>query len=329
MKEIDVKYIFLLYDNRSGSTMISEILDSFDQIEVTYEIRFPIFILEYNKSLSDRSAVDYFFEQLEQKTDFRSYPIQLDEFRIVTYKFLERFTKENLFKACLEAFIELSNLSNSKHVFFKVPGAYYYVHEIANILPRASFLEIIRDGRAVFVSKRNAVNTEGYKMEASVINAALNWAKKMRLTIGLDNVSRIRFEDVVLYGETWLIDHLNSESVVSVNATKKLGGGYRDKILESQIHLHGNVGKSVLKSKIVDWKNEISQNELWVYNLFAKRQLELLGYEPQVSSKSITANRLIELIYEVFSFLALKLMRLTKAFFSDKSILIKIKHQFK
>ena len=169
-------------------------------------------------------------------------------------------------------------------------GSIHHINGFKKLFPDVKFIHIIRDGRAVYNSKKKAINSVSLEiMQRDPIKSALIWKKHMSMPPKKINNSKelleVRYEDLISdhfdvlkiifkYLDIPPIDPLDT----SGETTHK--SDYLSSIPKSQLHLHKNVGSKPLIDRISAWKKDLPPSEIFLYELFAKRELVAKGYTP-------------------------------------------------
>ena len=127
---------FIVYDNRSGSTLLSALLDRYPSISVSPE--------------TDRIA-----EILEDSA---------------TNKRARREHQETVPEAVRERLDQVigelcGSAAGITHQLIKGPRLQFHLAELSAAFPDCLFVQIVRDGRAVFASKKRTRSPQGLIMD--------------------------------------------------------------------------------------------------------------------------------------------------------------------
>jgi len=171
---------------------------------------------------------------------------------------------------------------NSKFCIVKHPP-YGYLGELQEMFPNIKLIHIIRDGRAVYSSKRDTSSLSGKSMSNNVLMSALDWRYKL---IQIQRFSgkkiNVLFENLVA-NTNYELDRVLDFLELSDN-DRLLSGDQEDyfqNIGPKQKTIHANV-QSKPKSEITTkWKKNLSKNEINLYNFIAKYFLLQHDYEVQ------------------------------------------------
>ncbi len=149
---------------------------------------------------------------------------------------------------------------------------------LRRLFPNSKIVWIIRDGRAVFSSKKNnKVSDRSRYFETDPRRAALIWVTKNRR---LQNMARryrntIRVEYEALIGDTESIlkqvaAFLGLSYSAEVVGERPLAARYED--------IHKNVKGAPLPGRASSWKEELSPDDIEAYEAVAGDALRLYGY---------------------------------------------------
>ena len=156
-----------------------------------------------------------------------------------------------------------------------------YYKQLKDIFPNAKFIHIIRDGRAVFNSKKNSIySVTGKPFETNALRAAKVWKEKVLLSKKVNDLYQdtsiiIHYENLILDTDQTLSEILEFLDLDYLNA-KKSNLNYKVPLRYG--NLHENIRKKPLKSRINSWKEELSKQELKEYEYVAGTILNLEGY---------------------------------------------------
>lgn len=274
---------FLIYDSRSGSTLLASLLNAHPEIFVSLEaeyivgamkfwqknFRFPV-NEEFRQILNeDRRLAEWDFEwpQLFDR-------LYEEEGSVSVQKFTEAILKE-----AAEA-----DSSETKIAFLKQGLLSDYLHDLRKAWRGAFFIHIYRDGRAVFASKKRSVNVDSQEpMAVDPVQSARRW---MRVQENVNNIfgngplMEVRYEELV-QNETAVLQSIWKFLGVALLDPEHLAGTeYASRIPDSQKGIHQLVGKEPDPSRMEAWQKELTIKEVWQYETIAKKWLSKRGYTP-------------------------------------------------
>lgn len=155
---------------------------------------------------------------------------------------------------------------------------------LARAFPDASFVHIVRDGRAVAASLMkvewgpNSAHRAGhYWLEGTSFGLAAESSLA-------DRCVRIRYEDLVARTDESL-RWLTSELGISHHEDMAQGGGLDVPVYTQR--QHALVGRPPERSRSSAWERELSQREIEIFEAVVGDQLLMLGYEPRVGLSAV------------------------------------------
>ena len=284
------KQIFIVGSSRSGTTMMSRIINNHRDVFTFKELHFfsRISGSRINKKI-DRSKqikllARLFCVQEEgvfTNKDISNYHSQSEEIlsKDINYTPIEVYDK----------FLSYFTSLKSKIVSCEqTPNNIYYIDDILQHFPNAKVINMVRDQRGVLYSQKNKWRRKllGSKripfseMIRSYVNyhpilTARVWALSLRCTYHIQNhdrVSVVKFEDL-----------LNNPKQTVHDLCKFLDISFNDKMLE--IPLIGSSSekdrKNMLmidKSKSNKWKKGLSTSEIYLSQLFSANMMKKFSY---------------------------------------------------
>jgi hypothetical protein len=273
---------FLIYNNRSGSTYLSSLLDGFDEIGVSLES--PVFFdLITGKPLYRAEAeIDEVLLHIYADRKFNEWSIPREDLK---RRLLENLplTKRNLVYLILETYFH--QIKPGSFCWICKIGNPHLIKEVCRVFENAKFIFIYRDGRAVFCSQKKTFSRNiGDVMEKDPVRSARTWSRYLKVVKKMAaqaTIITVKYEDLIQNTEEqlkkiyrFLIGDEYRKELSIINSTN-----YFNKIPRSQSHLHPNVGKKPLVSRIDGWKSELSYIECYLFEKTAYYDLKEMGYE--------------------------------------------------
>ena len=270
-------YSFLLYDSRSGSTLLSSLLNCYAGIVVTQESHFISLILE-NYRDERAMTVDGLLDLIYSEPRFCEWNVERAKLdgRLTG---LEQLTYRAVIDAVFAEYLAVRGEREPEVLLIKGARHDSHLSKLREIFVDVRFISLLRDGRAVLNSKLDMVSLTGMKMSNNVFQAAFDW-KKMLRRLADQPMIRLRFEDLLANPE-FEVSHLLDVLGVSDAGRERTSSqqDYYQLIGRKQKHLHKNVGKKPDRKIAVKWKDRLSPAQIQLYELICSRELLDNGYE--------------------------------------------------
>jgi hypothetical protein len=291
---------FLVFLNRSGSTLLARMLDEYDDIGVTPEARFPDGITCRERVIRNNQDIDGFLEELYRDDRFRSWNIKRENLQKTLWDHQKPIHFKHMLPLLMKAYFQ-----NDPSTIYVYKSPYVFdIEKVRRMFPEAKFIMIIRDLRAIYASQKKTRGTDlGRPMATDPIKPALyyNLAGKLVQRYRSKPWFRcVKFEDLVIRPEGIiddLVDFLGASRVKSNNATE-----YFEKLSESQKTIHQNIQSPPLPERIHAWRKGIDQKELYVLQRIAQKSIRFFGYE-MVGTTRLTAKEQRTVFSYFFKFL--------------------------
>lgn len=276
---MEKKLVFLLYDSRSGSTLFSALLNRYKGISVSQESTFIHRIIEFRDTPTAEGIQDL-FKALSKE-------VQFTELNFNTEEFIDEIQddqkgpipKKKLIELMLQNYFQRRDPEAAIRIIKQ--GDYLYMNDLIEMFPDSAFLQIVRDGRAVFNSKKQTYSFEGALQDTNPLHAAWNWVQKLKKAeYYSDKVLTIRYEDLLKDSEKTLhavLDKLNIPQNLR-EKTKKQEDYFLD-LGKRQKPLHQHVKERPQEDFIDKWKKDLSKKEIMVYTWWSEKYLEKYVYE--------------------------------------------------
>ncbi|WP_369162975.1 sulfotransferase [Candidatus Thiodiazotropha sp. LNASS1] len=269
----------IIYDDRSGSTYLSSLLNEMPCITVTLESSILTILACHGNDLRSREEVLRFLGILKEEQKFKNWQfneiMQVNLLNSLSYP----LSATNLLHQLLTIiFPDSTNCTNIVFIIKQVQIE--YIDLIIDVVPGLKFILLYRDGRGVFASKKRSRHSiYGVPMAINPVSAAQKWRNILGAKSYIkdqNNILEVKYEELLvtkdkvignisefLFNETRVISHQDNYSAdLDDNPSNNR---YAQAIPASQRHLHKNVGKVANKDRAEAWKNELSSIEIWLY----------------------------------------------------------------
>ena len=289
------KIIFVIGSSRSGTTMLSRILNNHSKITSLNELHFFNDILK--KKLSDKITYKYALSicnKLLNRIDNDVWTkIDNNTFHDLSNKILSKIDKDSLtsFTVFDSVISYYKNKEKSIYILEQTPKNILYFEEIIKFYPYAKFIHIIRDPRAVIASQKNrwkkiqrkADNVPIYNILRTLINyhpftSLKLWKIAVKKGLSLrkynDNYLELKFEDLILNESNEInkiLDFLSLNHQSNLANVPQIGSS-------NFLHRKDKFG---LNKKVIDsWKSILTKSELYICSKLTKSEQIALCYKP-------------------------------------------------
>ncbi|MCJ7601447.1 MAG: sulfotransferase [Desulfobulbaceae bacterium] len=270
--------IFIVGTPRSGTTMLSTLLDRHSKISFPPETQF---FTEFSSKLSDAKVKEYTKNELAQLAlaNHRIKDLNLNHSKVLK-RYLE-YPKDlpNLLRAILETYAEQTGKIIPGE---KTPKHLEHIPLIIKAFPSAKIICIIRDGRDV-VRSLLKVNWAEPNNPRRFGLFCLEWCEHAALTmkykklLSADHFITVKYEDIISDPEKTLTSickfiGVDFEPAQLVYSAKSNVVPHWEKEWKSK-------SSTILdKNRIAAWRNSKDRCQLWTMNCMMGTMLEKLGY---------------------------------------------------
>ncbi|TIH18573.1 sulfotransferase [Marinifilum sp. JC120] len=318
-------HAFILYDSRSGSTLLSSLLNRHAGVVVAQESHFISLVLENFKdeqAMTVGGLLDLIYLEprfVEWNVDREVLRSRLDEFDQLTYRIVFDVVFAQYLKVRGEGEPEVLVIKGARHDF--------HLKQLKKIYSDSKFIFLLRDGRAVFNSKLNMVSLTGMKMSNNIFQAAFDW-KRMLHRLDGETLIRIRFEDLLANPEGEVVHLLDALDVsLAGKVISSTQQDYYQLIGKKQKHLHKNVGRDPDRKIALKWKDILSPAQIQLYELICARELLENGYELYAPGNVPFRESAGLIVGQAVHWIWLKVRNIFYYTFIDRSILHKLKEK--
>ncbi|CAK8711490.1 hypothetical protein GCAAIG_00780 [Candidatus Electronema halotolerans] len=269
--------VFLTYLNRSGSTYLADKLSRYKAIKMGIEARFVDGWIRPGFFVRTSDELRLYLDRLYQDAKFQAWQIDRD----VLAKHLAALTLPLRFSdVLLTAFSLYQGSAPEKHILVHKCGEYYRcVETIRQELPRAKFIFINRDPRAVFSSQRRSFDSQtGQPMQENVLHFLFGYLDTLRRLEQLRNdpdFLTVQYEELLADEEKVMaeIEHFLGLSSPA-KQTDISGGSYFSSIPREQQHLHAHLQDGrPCADRITGWQRELPVSHILLLQTVLKRYL--------------------------------------------------------
>lgn len=292
---------FLVYDSRSGSTFLANLLVKFAGAAIPPETNFITALLsKYEKETIDndsdlKQTIDIIYED----NKFSDWKLDRAELENYIERSFPLTIRDLILQVC--TLYKQNNYPNSQ--FFGLKKGVYLTkyRQMKQLFPQAKFVGIIRDGRAVFNSKKHSIySVTGKPFETDPVKAAKEWCRMYGFL--QEVVQKYPTETIDIQYEKMIED---PDSIIAelreffnISEVKEFGDKSYE-ISERYGKLHKNVKKEPLEKRITAWQETLSAEEIFAFESVAYKQLLLAGYST-VNPKFLLKSRLLNKAWQSF-----------------------------
>ena len=277
---------FLVYDSRSGSTLLASLLHTHPDIVASFETEFLISAIQYQEKHGHLPENSSLYEMLMSDKRLAEWGMGITRVYQNCLEIHGKVTVTHMIQALFAFAKQQDNTKANASVFIIKQGLLTrHMDSLLRIWPNASIIHIFRDGRAVFASKRMNINIDSrLPMATDPVQAAYRWKQiqeKMSSLSAHGAVLEIQYETLLSNTKTTLAPVWKYLGVDKKRyPAKKSNAAYAKHIPENQKKIHPLVGKAPDTRRITAWQQVLSPVDIWRYERVAHNTLKTRGYTP-------------------------------------------------
>lgn len=279
--------LFLVYQNRTGSTFLANQLSAHPQLVVAPEGHGPLkrLIRSIGNGRSLDEQAELIATELLEDPKLSSWEVDPDYFY---RRSAEAGDEIELLYALCDAFAdthgpEAQTVVLKGQFFQHLIRRFGYARLQRGRKVGAAFL--FRDPRAMFASQRRSLSSRTQEpMQDNPIVAGLRWRQAVGRANRLaqkPNGMMVTYEELILGQQKTLANiarFVGVDPAVFLDDTVSASPKLSDFIPEGQKHLHTNIGEAPIKDRINSWQGELTIREAAIVELFAGGTMEDFGY---------------------------------------------------
>ena len=277
MSEQNLQPFFIFGSPRSGTSLLSRMIDSHEQLVVPNE---SLIFKMFSSSLGNYGDLNKLFNQQELLKDILATRVIQYWSPCPRFDEVAPLIKQPGFAGVIEALI-CSRAPEKKLLAWgeKSPGHVFYWKEIKQTYPNAKVVHIIRDGRDVASSIINArMGPKTYFAAAKMWCDYLDGVAEIKQDCSEEDYIEIRYEDLLSEPE---------ENLQKICTT--LGVEYSEKMLkffeknasyQTDATNLENLNKPLIASNKEKWRKNLSDSDLQEFETVAGQHLSAYGFEP-------------------------------------------------
>ncbi len=274
--------IFLTYVNRSGSTYLANLFSKSNDILVCPEAEVIMneFLTEPEKSFKiDYNIKNRLIKYLREDKKLKYWGLTLNilseinlaktNFKVFFY-ILEAYRK----KVKPEAHTIIFKAERLIYLYENIPLRFKEEYNLKLIV-------LIRDCRGVYASQKNTkMPDRGRFMSRNPVKTALSWKKFVQKSLQLNeknDIILLKYEDLLRDIDRSFSNLLEQLALKSFNIHYS-DGDLLERIPANQKMIHKNINNKPLKEKDDMWQVELTKQEIFILERFARNELNSLGY---------------------------------------------------
>ena len=271
---MNYRLYFLIHFARSGSTLLANELDKNNSIGVTIEENLADGIKKGKPvNLKNTRDLDDYLELLYKDEKFHFWNIEKNELR---NHLLEACSFPLQFRDILQTIHSLYFEASRPEIVIHKQGNYsFFIGKVKTEFPKAGFLFIDRDPRAIYNSqKRSRKSTSSKSMNQGIVRFALSYKRMhqmIRRYISEDYFYSFKYENFIknkISELQQLSDFLGIKP-----AENHKTESYSSRIPGPQKYLHQNVGGNYDLSRTEGWKKELENHRIVFLQTALKQEL--------------------------------------------------------
>ncbi len=324
----DVHVHYIVGSNRSGTTLLTTVLNANNEVLSTPEVRFTMAFWEqygnqnpvssnFAKDLNTYVQIIYKYVQQARKMQLSLTDFDKDTYFNFDTEKLKQLNYANLCKLLLfNIQLPNKNYDTIKTIVDKNPDYTFYIKQLLKIYPDAKILVAMRDYRAVVLSQKESIETG----TGDIATQAYLWHiynKEIHKLIKQyeGKIMPVYYEQMVQQPELvvkqicsflaidFTPEMLNPQQKLSVKAQDL----QKSDISERDKKKIGDLIKPINTSRLEAWKQRLTPNEITLIEHFCAQTGQKFGYQPtlQISASThlkLNLRYLFRMIYIQISF---------------------------
>lgn len=280
----NLKIFLILGDARSGTTFLSNNIIKKLGVPIIPETNFIKRLLssKENTFYSKQKVVNFLFEENK-----------FNDLKIDKNELLNNLSNVSSVKIIIEDILKIYYTKNSGKdsiIGIKKGALLYSLDQITNLFPDIKIINLIRDGRGIYHSKKNSIYSQtGKPFLTNPIQAAKIWNEKIEIMLMSKikhNAIQFKYEEIINNLDFTLVKIRKFLKLDSnkINKFRNKDGYFVSDIYDKDLHSNINLGPDI--KNIDKWKNGLSSQEIFCFELFSKKNLLKFNYKLQCIDKS-------------------------------------------
>jgi len=285
-----LEFGILTHLSRSGSTLLSRMLDEYGDICVTTESELPL------ELFGVKSYAPMTFQNAREVEDYLAHTLQttrIASWKLSTESILEHcesssypLSGPDLVRILLTTYRDTHKPEAGLVIYKACPFMPWHIQESLKHFEDVTFLHLLRDPRAVYHSQKHSIDPfTGQAYSSSCLRTAMDWKKAAEVEDLGTRLLEIRFEDLTGEPEATMakiLDHLGCSTASRSRGTSS----FVERLEKRDQELHKDIADKPDPEKNMSWKVNLTPAEVSLIDSFLKNEMALKGYHPDQRSDS-------------------------------------------
>ena len=273
-----MKFVFVSYVNRSGSSFLLQHLSRINTFAVCPEAGCLVDILINGKNTG--SIKDRLMKAIRQDMQLKYWKLTPDDIN----ETMDQKSREGMLLHVLTLYRNQIN-SMADTIVFKHTSLFKLSNQLSDYADKIIFLNLIRDPRGIFASQKCTVNPyTGRAFNKNPLICAYTWKQLANQAVhrnpGYCRVETVRFEDLVVNPEKTVDDLLQLLQIGYRPEERNDTGNYFDRLPPLEAELHRDINNPADHSTVSAWKKKLKRSEIVLIEKHCSALMQYLLYEP-------------------------------------------------
>ncbi|MFC1862372.1 sulfotransferase [Thermodesulfobacteriota bacterium] len=269
--------IFIVGMARSGTTLLSEILNSHSKIAVSPETHYfrNYWLKDTQTSLKMRGKLS---ENFLASAGFKQFGFPIEEKKEIEYEISESLKTGQT--EILSNIMTHYRLKEKKPFWAEKTTAHLmYIPEIARLFPACKFICITRDPRDICLSLKKA----SFHTGTTTLSIARRWKKYTTRTslyknTYKDNFLEIKYEELIVNTEQ-IIKKICMFLGIDYEKNMLIRNGVPTTFDKDKEYWKMNASRPIDRNNFGKWKKEMDVGEIYFFQKFLSKEIDFYNYE--------------------------------------------------
>lgn len=288
-KNLDqVNFCFIIGMGRSGTTLLTTLLDQHQEIVAQPENNFVLF----GKDLAKQNGSDLIskFHQLHKLKHNHSLSVWKPQLETLNFD-KQHISYQDLCKLTYLSQYTEERRKSARIIIDKNPIYSLYISDLQKLFPKALFIVISRDPRDNYLSRRKHTSGIVSRWNTSLVNAWTMYYKSI-LKASDKNPNQfhfIKYEELASKPEIELAEiqaflKLKQTNQISKPSIQNMANRLDQSNLnamekEKVLQMHHRLNQAVDTKKVAVWKKELTTLQAWYIYVLTRRTAKKMGYQ--------------------------------------------------